>query len=132
MKLTKTKLSVITVIFSSFFTTAETINTQQLLAKIVENGNKKTPIQLNPNLFMERFSSEGEELTYHYKSTYSDWKDFNLRRFVDDRTRELTQKVCTEKSQQIFRERKVKLNYEYLDKNDKLLAVIAIDAGDCN
>lgn len=132
MKLSNTKFAIIAVFFSSFFATAETISTQQLLALFVESGNKKTPMQLTPTLSMERFSSDGEELTYHYKSTYSDSKDFNLRRFVDDRTKELTEKICTEKSQQIFRERNVKLNYEYLDKNDKLLAVVTIDAGGCN
>ncbi|MBT1063506.1 hypothetical protein KJY73_07965 [Bowmanella sp. Y26] len=107
---------------------SETIS---LLEKVVLLGNQKTPIQLTPTLTMEKLSTKDGQLTYHYKSTYSDTKDFNLARFVKDRTEELTKQICTNASQQIFRERKVILNYEYLDKNDVLLTIISIKAGEC-
>jgi hypothetical protein len=102
-----------------------------LLEKVVVLGNQKTPIQLTPTLTMEKLSTKDGQLTYHYKSTISDAKDFNLARFVKDRTEELTKQICTKASQQIFRDRNVTLNYNYIDKNDVFLALISIKAGEC-
>jgi hypothetical protein len=107
---------------------SETIS---LLESVVLHGNQQTPFQLTPTLTMEKFSTKNGQLTYHYKSTKSDAKEFNHARFVADRTKELTENVCTNASQQIFRDRKVILNYEYIDKNNVPLAKISIDAGKC-
>ena len=100
--------------------------------KLVLEFNKKTPLRVSPTQQVVRMSSQKGELTYHYKSSQSDVKTFAIDRFVKDRTKELTGKICNEPSQKLFRDHKVIVNYEYMDKNDKSLATISINAGKCN
>lgn len=105
--------------------------TSKLLEQLALELNKKAPLRVSPTLTVVRVSSQKGELTYHYKSLQSDINTFAIDRFVKDRTKELTAKVCNEESQSLFRDNKVIVNYEYMDKNDKHLATIRINAGKC-
>ena len=107
-------------------------NTIKILEKMVLEFNLKMPIRLSQTLQIEKLSTTGRELTYHYKSSDSDVRTFAINRFVQDMTKKLTKSVCYESSQKPFRENNVKVNYRYMDKNDKHLTTISIEAGECN
>ncbi|WP_165311116.1 hypothetical protein [Vibrio ziniensis] len=101
------------------------------LDTISKIGNKYAPTQITPTLILKNISASNDSLTYHYKSTSADASRFNVTKFKSNKFRELTKYICEDQSQKLFRDLKVILNYEYIDKNDNLLAVISIDTNKC-
>jgi hypothetical protein len=126
--------SVLLILFSFQVLGEEKVNptTVKILEEVVSELNKSMPIQLSKTLQVEKLSTTGEEVTYHYKSSVSDKRTFQIKRFIKDMTGKLTKKVCYESSQKLFRDNDVVVNYKYMDKNDNHLTTISVNAGECN
>ncbi len=110
---------------------AEKLYVESLLEASVQLISKSIPFQLNPTLTMYRISTENNELTYHYKSTAMDVSHLKVDKFKSARTEELTNHICNAPAQKAFRDHKVILHYEYIDKNDRTIATISIDTDKC-
>ena len=106
------------------------LTTEEFLEQIVLNVNTKLPQAVDADTTLDRVSSEGSVIVYHYTIRDLDTANFTAEEFAAAVKPELVAMMKKEPKAALFRDRRVHVKHIYRVKDSAFVASVIIQPGE--